>query len=261
LNEVTSKIDLPYTISSRAISNDAILRFDIGDVEHNIPFYYDIRPDIVNFILQSDEDISKLQIIGTIPENPNEVIITKLLADRILYAGLNVKAKDKYDNDISELYKPSTYEELINSKKKIIVGDAYLIITGILDEDMSKYDSLKEIINGELYINPTPLSKEFESIYKSKINNVIVKENFFDTFISYPNTNLEKDYFKTKWHVKDKTIYNFSLSYITEEINNNFKNYIKDDIKYYDGFTYKKYSELNDNEIILGANGMYIYIY
>ena len=101
------------------------MRFDIGDVDHNRPFYYDIRPDIINFILQSDEDISKLKIIGTIPENPNEVIITKLLADRILYVGLNVKTKDKYDNDTSELYKPSTYEELINSKKK---NETYLKI-------------------------------------------------------------------------------------------------------------------------------------
>ena len=260
LNEVTSKINSPYVLSSRAISGNEILRFDIGEVDHNRPYYYDMRPDIVNFNLYNDEEINNLKIIGTIPENPNEVIINKLLADRILYTGVNIRNKDKYGNNTSELYKPGSYEELINREHKIVVGDTYLIITGILDEDMSKYNSLKEIINGELYINPTPLSKEFESTYKNKINNVIVKENFFDTFISSVNYDLVKDYFKTKWYIQDKIVYNFGISYITEEINNIMKDLTKSDITYYDGNTYKKYNELKDNEIVLSVNDIYLYI-
>ncbi len=257
LKEVTDKLNSKYTLSSRAISGDTILRFNFS-VEHNIPFYYDIRPDIVNFILYDESELNKLKIIGTIPQNPNEVIINKLLADKIIYSGIDVYAKDKYGNDISELYKPSSYEELINSKHKIVVEDTYLIITGILDEDMSKYDILKETLANELYINSTPLSEEFENIYESKINNVIVKKDFFDTFISSPNTDIERDYFKTKGYVDDLVTYNIGLSYITKEYNDYFKKISGSEITYFDGTEYKHYTELKDNEIVLSIYQLYV---
>ena len=79
---------------------------------------------------------NKLDLIGNYTKNKNEIIISNYLADLIITYGI-------YEYKTENLYQPSNYEQIVNDKKKIKFGENYVIISGIVNYDLKKYQVLK----------------------------------------------------------------------------------------------------------------------
>lgn len=158
--------------------------------------YYNYSYSDMTFILKSNDEINKLKLIGNKPVNNNDVVIHKVLADYLIARGVSILDTDSKGNFINKSWFPKSYEELVNSKNKILLTNGrflnskkyYIVITGIIDEDMSKFDILKSIDNKKAEHEYSRIYKEFSSVYKSLINEIIVKDNF------YTETDMDKNF-------------------------------------------------------------------
>ncbi len=120
--------------------------------------------------------------------------------------------------------------------------NSYIIITGIIDDDLSKYDKLKSLSNNEIKNDNKlyKLYKEFQNNYENIINIAYINNNFFNKF---------------EINFLDNINYTSTLNY------NNEKFYLKlgylqdyDEVEIYDGSEYKTTLDLKDNEIIIDLN-------
>ena len=130
-------------------------------------------------------------LIGQSPKTPYELVITQYLADYILNYGI-------YDNE-NNLYKPTSYEELINDYHPIKLGINTVYIVGITRNE--KYlaaqkagkfirDSYKnETAN---YLKKTVYVKGFTDVVKFNVN----KELFYEPSQSFlkPNNTSQSNY-------------------------------------------------------------------
>ena len=257
LNNIKSKLNNDIVKVSRGVRNNVYLLLNYPDTrKHGYEnsyekAYYNIYRDQTYFLEQSLENLNKLKIIGSLPLNDNEILINKIYADFILIEGLKVLGTDSKGESIIKDYYPESYDEIINSKAKILYGEynnygytdnVYLTISGIVDEDISKYSVLKDTSFNEMKINPTKLYNEYIMKQKPKVEEVIVKEGFFD------NLNLEKN------NVVDSALY--ELVY-TSDNKRYFPKFLAQtkilnkEIEMFNGNKDVKVSSIKDDEIIL----------
>lgn len=111
----------------------------------------------------------KKDIIGVYPNNKNEIIINSYLADQIINFGIMLTDET--------IYKPPTYEDIINEKKQIKLGNQEIIISGIMPLDLTKYEELKYTNKNE-----TNLYEIFLNIINQLGNIVYVRDDFYDLF-------------------------------------------------------------------------------
>ena len=106
--------------------NNTVLSFEpINDKDTIIP--------ITTYVEVKDDKLLS-NIIGTIPKTNNEIVIHKYLADNIMEKGI----KDINGN----LFKPTSYDNLVNSRRELPFGLNSVIIVGIIDDDNSRYNDL-----------------------------------------------------------------------------------------------------------------------
>ena len=106
--------------------NNTVLSFEpINDKDTIIP--------ITTYVEVKDDKLLS-NIIGTIPKTNNEIVIHKYLADNIMEKGI----KDINGN----LFKPTSYDNLVNSRRELPFGLNNVIIVGIIDDDNSRYNDL-----------------------------------------------------------------------------------------------------------------------
>ncbi len=211
--------------------NDSNYKITVNTDKNNSAYYSLLSDRTLKFKELTSEEYKNINIIGNIPTKPNEVLIHKILADYIIENGTIINNNENLNN--SDTYKPTSYEELITSQKQIKYGNNFIIITGIIDEDLSKYEELKTKTNDNLY-------KEFENNYKNKINEVVINNNFFNNF----GFNILDNKVYTNTLNYQNNDYNVKLGYITT-----FNN-----IDIYDGLTYKTSIDLQNNEIVVDLN-------
>ena len=157
LKQITnSNLNVGYIL----YDNGAILNFKFGKNDNSSAYY--IEPSELHFIEIEDDRILE-NIIGTVPQNSNEIVIHKYLADYIIKYGIVLA-------DIS-LYIPKNYNEIVTSKKEIKLGENSVIITGIIDEDDRLYLKAKETEK----FSSEKLENYFHSNYQSKGNITYVK--------------------------------------------------------------------------------------
>ncbi len=117
--------------------NNSILSFEpISDNDT-------INP-IINYVEVKDDRLLS-NIIGTIPKSNNEIVIHKYLADNIMEKGI----KDINGN----LFKPTSYDNLVNSRRELPFGLNNVIIVGIIDDDNSRYKNLNNETIQQDYTN------------------------------------------------------------------------------------------------------------
>ena len=164
LKQITnSNLNVGYIL----YDNGAILNFEFGKNDNSSAYY--IEPSELHFIEIEDDRILE-NIIGTVPQNSNEIVIHKYLADYIIKYGIVLA-------DIS-LYIPKNYNEIVTSKKEIKLGENSVIITGIIDEDDRLYLKAKETEK----FSSEKLENYFHSNYQSK-GNIIYVKGFTDNAI------------------------------------------------------------------------------
>ena len=204
--------------------------------------YYELYPSYTLFLDYDLESLNSLKLIGRIPNN-NEIIINKVLADFILKNGLLVWETDKNGKLIETNYYPTTYEDIITDNKKMVYGRSYLIISGIIDENMDKYESLKTTLSDDMIIEPTDLYKEFIAKYGSKMSEVIVTNDFFDNITLKPNNVMPIDFYKLSYIFGENQFYPMTNTATIDK-----------KIKMYNGTKVVEIENLQSNEVILGVN-------
>ncbi len=130
---------------------------------------------------------SNLPIIGNYPKKTNEIIISNYFADLIMTYGI-------YEYGTENLYRPSSYEQLIKDKKKISFGNSAVIISGIVNYDLTKYQVLKgkyatKTSDEALYKIFNEHSLNVFNIY----NKVFVTNEFIDLLTKNNNSDISLD--------------------------------------------------------------------
>lgn len=153
---------------------------DYNDNFKNMYVYYSLDDDDNKIIIEND--FSKYDIIGVTPEKPHEVMITKLFAEYLLNGTIYVYNNSNNNSNIESRtqYKFKDFDDIINSATKISYLDSYIIITGIIDDDLAKYDQLKTVLVEDMKIKPIDLYTDFMDKYSNNFMSFYVSPNFYD---------------------------------------------------------------------------------
>lgn len=246
ITEVKEKLNTEIIPVSKIVENNSYLTIsfaeNINGNDELFAYYEFVSNEELKFLEYSEEMLDNESILGQKPSNSNEILIHKSLADYFLKYGMLIWNYDEKNNLITEDYLPQSYEEIYSSGKKLVFGSTYLIISGIIDEDMSKYEELKQISYDEIQINPSKIYDEFKAKYQNVTYEVIVNKDFFSKIQLIKNNSLSIDFYKTVYNFNDNNIYSY--------INTNL---LDKEITVFDGDENIKISKLNDNEIIISS--------
>ena len=248
VNEVKSKINYDMVEINKVVEDNNYLEisyaysFNPNNDDTNNYAYYQLDTSTTLFVTYNEEQLKELDLLGRMPINSHEIIINKVYADYIIKNGILIITNDKNGNIIQKEYFPTSYDELIASNVKIIFGSSYLNIVGIIDEDMSKYESLKNTLYDDIQIKPSELFNEFKTKYTSKLSEVIVNDNFFESLNLQENFVMSNDFYKIAY------VFNSNRFYPTSNTALLYK-----EITIYNGNEIKKINSLADNELVLGT--------
>lgn len=136
INSIQKITNSSLNLSYRLYENSNLLTFEFGDSKDNSD-YFNSSPIITNYVEITDSKIIN-KLIGTLPSNDKELVIHKYLADYMMKNGV-------VDSN-NEIYKPSSYQDLISSKHALKLGENQVTISGIVDDDNNLF---KEYKNGK----------------------------------------------------------------------------------------------------------------
>lgn len=155
----------------------------IGVPDDNEKIYY--ASHLINFSTESSLNQEKL--IGRMPTNEKEVVITSYLADFIIYMGTNAMGKD----NTVYTYKPTTYQKIVEEENFIQIGNSdYFKVVGILRVDTAKYESLKNITWKEYYDSEQSEIGKLENQMNSEYSffRIYVTQEYIDSVKKFTNT-------------------------------------------------------------------------
>ena len=220
----------------------------IGDIAHN-SFYLEMGAyRTLNIVVVDNfNDFTKEKIIGRYPSNYNEILIPNYMADLIIEGGITTYEKndvDEFSDDYT--FKPKDYEDIINSNKTFYFGSKGKVkIVGIIDYDLSKYNSLKnkEYDYGAMTDEQYDLLDELILKEKNLYNNVYVTNGFIEKL---DVANIEE--------LDENTVF-FNLD--SDSIDLQREGYyiapaiLQNELEYYDGTKWVKTKKLNKNDVII----------
>ena len=129
-NIVNTKLNLTYILYDKGNP----LTFEFGKNDRTLKYY---PLELYPFQFTELEDNQILgQIIGREPKQENEIVVHQYFIDYIMKFGIMTSE--------NTLYFPTSYEEVIETKKEIKLGSNKVIITGIIKEDDSDFKTAKE---------------------------------------------------------------------------------------------------------------------
>ncbi len=143
------------------VDNGSGLTFQFGDNPTPNAYYRDTFR-YFQFVEVNDSRILG-DIIGTEPMQNNEIVVHKYFADYIIKFGVLTANH--------EFYVPKSYEELVNSKIELQLGENKVIITGVIDDNDTLYQKAKETGVFE----SDRLEHYFDTNYRMKAQNIYVK--------------------------------------------------------------------------------------
>jgi len=235
VKEIENNTNLKWYKDYLIINNGYItLAIDSDDDE---PIYYDYSSSIIFGLLDS---LDTSNIVGNIDNN--SVVISSYIADIIIHNG--ILAKNSLDDTTDYLYKPNSYEDIINDNVYIKIENfEYINVSGILKIDTKEYDLLKQysynqyidMDSGELYgkirtlksdmMNESLLLRVYISIdklnaYKNIKNNTtsyLVNQTFY-----YNNESLSEHVISinTGYLLNNSLIYGSTKEMYIDDLNN-----------------------------------------
>ncbi len=205
--------------------------------------YYTTSNTILAEVVEFDniDDVLEEKIIGKVPTENNEILISNYFADVIMKNGIQVEDKtNKLFN--KKTYYPKSYEDLLNSNYEFSFGTKQKVkIVGIIDYDLKQFQDLKnqkKLSTREM----NNLASELDRNARYRYNQIYVKKGFMD------NLNVEEYHNLSDYN-------NYSLS--SKEINIHSDGYyvspavLEKEVEYFDGTSWKKTNHLNKDEMIL----------
>lgn len=222
-----------------SVGDNGILYYYIGDAP--IGKY-------ISFIKTNNNLIKGSKIIGNMPTNDDEIMITSYIADQIINNG--IKSKTDKNNNKTEVYKPNSYTQMIDDNIYINLGDMmYVKVVGIIDytDYLNKYSDLKETKAATMWdmSYKSDEYKKLDELYGNLVNDIasflgrVYVTNEFINKIDQKEENISNSTSKIIYNDKDFVINEFG--YINKEL----------DIYVNNGT--KKLSNLNNDEIIINT--------
>ncbi len=117
-------------------------QYDLYDNNQALNFHY-ASYDINDWVLQSPYSLHFIELeddrlienlMGRLPTKENEIVLHKYLADYIIKYGV-------IENE--EVYKPQSYEELLNGGQSLSLGDNQVFVVGIVMDNSDGYTTEK----------------------------------------------------------------------------------------------------------------------
>ena len=186
------------------------LKFEFGLNNGNNNLYPSYLTKYLEFIEVQDNQLFS-KIIGRIPNLPEEIVVHKFFADYCIKYGIK-----KIDNT---LYFPKNYEEMINSKEKIKLGNTQVTIVGIIDDEnplLSKLGNEEQLENKKMDIYDGYTRKGYQILTKGlvdKLTKIDISQSK-DKIVTKKliGVKIYDDNKKTLSNVFDKLIYKNTVS-------------------------------------------------
>ena len=238
----SKQYDLVYKFSNEYENVNIVDLMNLNvilDIESDNTDLY-TNPELIPEFVEID-NLSRLDnLLGNIPSDFNEIVISNYIADLIIKYGISTNSKNEYN--LYEKYYPSDYNELLKTDKRFNLGNLDNVkIVGILQYDLSKFEKLKDskTINNEIEIG---LPKELSELSNFIYNKIYVKKGFVEFYNSKQSNKLSTEYdyeiISNNFELKDSS-YNTTI------------NFLNDEIEYYNGNEWIKTKQLNNNEMLL----------
>ena len=250
-NNITNNIELTYrlVLDNEFMKLEKNMDFENPNLELSYNAYYNHTYTESTFIEKSKESLENLKLIGSAPTGNNDIAIYKVLADYLLINGTIILDSDSKGNLIQKTWYPKDYNDLVNSHKKILLTNGnfrnskkyYVLITGIIDEDLSKFEVLKTIDRTKAKHEQKTLLDEFSNKYMPLLNLRIVSDSF------YKDTIMDKNY------ILDNNLYDLTYTYNNEKYYTSFSSSLISSVEMniYDGKKTRKISDIKEDEIVL----------
>lgn len=250
-NNITNNIELTYrlVLDNEFMELEKNMDFENPNLELTYNAYYNHTYTESTFIEKSKESLESLKLIGSAPADNNDIAIYKVLADYLLINGTIILDNDSKGNLIQKTWYPKDYNDLVNSHKKILLTNGnfknskkyYVVITGIIDEDLSKFEVLKTIDRTKAEHEQKSLLDEFSNKYMPLLNLRIVSDNFY------------KDIVIDKNNILDNNLYDLTYTYNNEKYYTSFSSSLISSVEMniYDGKKTRKISDIKEDEIVL----------
>ena len=239
LNKIKKETNSTLNKAYSLLDNEIPLSFTYGeDLNSNTPDYFNGANYIFHYVELEDNKLPG-KIIGHLPNDDRQLVIHKFLAEYIIKYGVI---------DINnELYKPKNIQELVNSNHKLKLGDNAVTISGVVDDNNSKFKKYKNGID----FNNYKLRDYYTNFYSNLGSTVYVKG-----FTKTVKLNTDKELILHKMSLTP--ILDNSEMSSTEYHQNMLKN-IKSDIQIITNEGLKSLSTLNKSEVILSLNDLKYY--
>lgn len=247
IQEIIPKIESNYYIQSKLFANNELSYIEYGynpkneNLQEMAYYSLDIRYNTSpNIITYNNEQLNSLNILGTIPNNQNEILIPELLAEHYIVKGLKIyNDSNKKNPEITDL-NVNNFNELLN--QKIWLGNTFVTIKGIIiDENLKKYELLKSMTVKEANIKENKLYEEFQKYYEDNYQ-FIVNENFFDISTLKNNNILSQDIYKLYYTYNNQDYYEMNYTSLLDE-----------KITYYNGKDYITTDKIDEGNIIISS--------
>ena len=197
-------------------------------------FPYSTEKDILYYVpeikLNVVTDNFDFDIIGRVPQNSNEIIISKYVADNIIKNGISL-------NNNYNIYLPKSYEQIVNEQKEIVISNlGSAKIVGIKDDDLEYANDLKKILYTDLgtFI---PLQYNKLNYYINNIYNRIYTTNDFINRFNLIDNNINYKTSKIRGGKETSLVHNFG--------------YLASDEYIYTAEGIKQISDVNKAEIVI----------
>ena len=220
--------------------------------------------EIIYSFIEAEDDRIFDNIIGNKPTKENELVIHKYLADFMIKYGV----KDSNDN----LYYPKDYQELVDSKKELKMGENNVIISGIMNDDNRVF--LKHLNNEKLSSNQN-LKKLLEWLpkvltaidYPNKDNVKCLQKFISDNLVDKPDEKTLFDQLNKKAAGFDGSFWKGTLKWVnillekTWKYVNDMKEYLdklilRDDVKIKSEVTVEKWWALEQSAFIVDGSSL-----
>lgn len=196
----------------------------------NPSIYDDVSDDYYVSEFTNADIFQSKEIIGQLPKNNDQAMISSYLADLIIRHGM----QDQEGKQRSF----QSYDEIINHVQ-IKIAEKSVTISAIVVSDLSQYEYLKDIPMNEMDSKYSSDYRQLQEIVHHSENKIFVKDGFLSSLkLTKGNELFDYNAYYTL-RTQSNTIFMNSLSYPTKEIS------------YYDGKEMKTLQALKENEILL----------
>lgn len=235
IDEAQNKTNLKYHKQFTIVQDGQSARFQTATYTDLV--YYNVVLPLTFVPLETNDTIANL--LGTLPTNTDEIVISNYIADNIIKNGIYIKSEND-ENDV--IYKPENYNQIISENKyiKISVLNKYVKIVGIIENDLTEFQQLKNITSDE---SQTSVDDTFS--YNLLLSNLDKYEKVYVTKDFIQSLNLKENNIthKTSTILVDNNYYTaYRLGYIFDEL------------EAFDGNDTVKFKNLENNEIIIDRN-------